>query len=88
MGDGDTGPNTGGMGAYSPAPVVTREVEEQVMREMVLPTVAGLAAEGCPFVGVLFAGIMARPNPVKSRAMPRTLAHACAPPLPKCRRSV
>lgn len=58
VGDGDTGPNTGGMGAYSPAPVVTREVHARVMREVVNPTVAGMAADGVPFTGFLYAGLM------------------------------
>lgn len=58
VGDGDTGPNTGGMGAYSPAPVVTPAVVAQVMRDMVQPTVSALRKEGMPFVGVLFAGLM------------------------------
>ncbi|HYH39462.1 MAG TPA: phosphoribosylamine--glycine ligase, partial [Azospirillum sp.] len=58
VGDGDTGPNTGGMGAYSPAPVLTPDLEAQVMREIVEPTVRGLAAEGRPFKGVLFGGLM------------------------------
>jgi phosphoribosylamine--glycine ligase len=58
VGDGDTGPNTGGMGAYSPAPVATPEIEARIMEEIVRPTVAGLKAEGRPFKGVLFAGIM------------------------------
>lgn len=58
VGDGDTGPNTGGMGAYSPAPVATAEIERRIMDEIVLPTVRGMAAEGRPFKGVLFAGIM------------------------------
>jgi phosphoribosylamine--glycine ligase len=58
VGDGDTGPNTGGMGAYSPAPVLTAELEAQVMDRIVRPTVATLAAEGTPYVGVLFAGLM------------------------------
>ncbi|MDP2699628.1 phosphoribosylamine--glycine ligase [Thalassospira sp.] len=58
VGDGDTGPNTGGMGAYSPAPVFTKDVEAKVMRDIIAPTVAGMAAEGCPFKGVLFAGLM------------------------------
>src|SRR3546814_10102843 len=58
VGDGDTGPNTGGMGAYSPAPVLTPELEAQVMDRIVRPTVATLAAEGTPYVGVLFAGLM------------------------------
>lgn len=56
--DGDTGPNTGGMGAYSPAPVVTPEVHARVMREVVVPTVRGMAADGVPFTGFLYAGLM------------------------------
>jgi len=58
VGDGDTGPNTGGMGAYSPAPVVTPEVHERVMREVIMPTVQGMAAEGTPYTGFLYAGLM------------------------------
>ncbi|HLM52529.1 MAG TPA: phosphoribosylamine--glycine ligase [Pseudoxanthomonas sp.] len=58
VGDGDTGPNTGGMGAYSPAPVVTPEVHERVMREVVNPTVKGMVADGIPFTGFLYAGLM------------------------------
>ncbi|OHE88171.1 MAG: phosphoribosylamine--glycine ligase [Lysobacterales bacterium RIFOXYD1_FULL_69_11] len=58
VGDGDTGPNTGGMGAYSPAPVVTPEVHARVMREVVEPTVRGMAADGIPFTGFLYAGLM------------------------------
>ncbi len=58
VGDGDTGPNTGGMGAYSPAPVMSPEVVAQTMREIIEPTLAGMAAAGAPFVGVLFAGLM------------------------------
>ncbi len=56
--DGDTGPNTGGMGAYSPAPVVTPEVHARVMREVVEPTVRGMIADGTPFTGFLYAGLM------------------------------
>lgn len=56
--DGDTGPNTGGMGAYSPAPVVTKAVHEHVMRDIMLPTVVGMANEGRPFTGFLYAGLM------------------------------
>ena len=56
--DGDTGPNTGGMGAYSPAPVVTPEVHARILREVVEPTVAGMAADGMPFTGFLYAGLM------------------------------
>jgi phosphoribosylamine--glycine ligase len=58
VGDGDTGPNTGGMGAYSPAPVLTADLETQVMDSIIRPTVATLAADGTPYVGVLFAGLM------------------------------
>jgi phosphoribosylamine--glycine ligase len=58
VGDGDTGPNTGGMGAYSPAPVVTPEVHARVMREVVEPTVQGMLADGIPFTGFLYAGLM------------------------------
>ena len=58
VGDGDTGPNTGGMGAYSPAPVVTPEVHARIMREVIEPTVAGMAADGAPFSGFLYAGLM------------------------------
>jgi phosphoribosylamine---glycine ligase len=61
VGDGDTGPNTGGMGAYSPAPVVDAAMAERIMAEIVRPTVAGMAAEGRPFKGVLFAGVMIGP---------------------------
>jgi phosphoribosylamine--glycine ligase len=56
--DGDQGPNTGGMGAYSPAPVMTPEVSARVMEEIVLPTVRAMAARGTPFKGVLYAGLM------------------------------
>src|SRR6185312_10220684 len=56
--DGDFGPNTGGMGAYSPAPVVTAEVDQRVLREIIEPTLAGMAAEGAPFIGFLYAGLM------------------------------
>jgi phosphoribosylamine--glycine ligase len=58
VGDGDTGPNTGGMGAYSPAPVVTAEVHARVMREVVEPTARGMIADGVPFTGFLYAGLM------------------------------
>jgi phosphoribosylamine--glycine ligase len=56
--NGDTGPNTGGMGAYSPAPVVTPVIHDRVMQEVILPTVRGMAAEGSPFTGFLYAGLM------------------------------
>lgn len=58
IGDGDTGPNTGGMGAYSPAPVVTPDVHAKAMREIILPTVRGMEADGIPFTGFLYAGLM------------------------------
>ncbi|MDG5751995.1 phosphoribosylamine--glycine ligase [Qipengyuania sp. XHP0211] len=58
VGEGDRGPNTGGMGAYSPAPVLTDELQAQVMREIVEPTVRTMAAEGTPYSGVLYAGLM------------------------------
>ena len=58
VGDGDTGPNTGGMGAYSPAPCVTPEIESRVRREIIEPTVKAMAKEGRPFKGVLYAGLM------------------------------
>ncbi|MET3591411.1 MULTISPECIES: phosphoribosylamine--glycine ligase [Mesorhizobium] len=58
VGDGDTGPNTGGMGAYSPAPVMTAEMTERTMREIIEPTMRGMANLGAPFAGILFAGLM------------------------------
>jgi phosphoribosylamine--glycine ligase len=70
--DGDRGPNTGGMGAYSPAPVVTPEVHARVMREVIDPTVAGLAAEGTPYVGFLYAGLMIGPD-----GTPKVLEYNC-----------
>jgi phosphoribosylamine--glycine ligase len=60
--DGDTGPNTGGMGAYSPAPVVTRAIHERVMQEVMRPTVRALASEGMPYLGFLYAGLMIAPD--------------------------
>jgi phosphoribosylamine--glycine ligase len=56
--DGDQGPNTGGMGTYSPPPVLTQALVDQAWRELIEPTVKGMAAEGCPYVGVLYAGLM------------------------------
>ncbi len=58
LGDGDTGPNTGGMGAYSPPPIMTPQLSDRVMREIIRPTVQGMAQRGVPFRGVLFAGLM------------------------------
>jgi phosphoribosylamine--glycine ligase len=70
--DGDRGPNTGGMGAYSPAPVVTPEVHERVMREIMLPTVRGLAADRIPYRGFLYAGLM-----IDSKGQPRVIEFNC-----------
>ena len=56
--DGDRGPNTGGMGAYAPAAIVTPEIEARVMAEIILPTLDGMRARGCPFTGILYAGLM------------------------------
>ena len=72
IGDADTGANTGGMGAYSPAPVVTPNVHARALHEIVLPTIAGLAAEGRPFVGFLYAGLM-----IDSHGTPRTVEFNC-----------
>jgi len=58
IGEADTGPNTGGMGAYSPAPVVTPEIHDRIMKEVMEPTVKGMAAEGNPYTGFLYAGLM------------------------------
>lgn len=64
-GDGDTGPNTGGMGAFSPTPIVTPALADRIMSTIIQPTVAGMAKEGRPFKGVLFAGLMIAPQGVK-----------------------
>jgi len=72
IGDGDTGPNTGGMGAYSPAPVVTPNVHARVMHEIVQPTIAGMAAEGMPFSGFLYAGLM-----IDGHGAPKTVEFNC-----------
>jgi len=60
--DGDVGPNTGGMGAYSPAPVVTPEIHARVMREVIMPTMNGMLADGIPYTGFLYAGLMIKPD--------------------------
>src|SRR5690606_30836713 len=62
IGDGDTGPNTGGMGTYAPAPLVTPALAERIRREIIEPTLGGMAKEGRPFVGTLFAGLMIAPD--------------------------
>jgi phosphoribosylamine--glycine ligase len=72
IGDGDTGPNTGGMGAYSPAPVVTPNVHARVMHEIIQPTLAGMAREGMPFTGFLYAGLM-----IDAQGHPRTVEFNC-----------
>ncbi len=72
LGDGDTGPNTGGMGAYSPAPVVTPELHARIMREVIYPTVEGMAADGIRYTGFLYAGIM-----VGADGAPRVLEFNC-----------
>jgi phosphoribosylamine---glycine ligase len=68
VGEGDTGPNTGGMGAYSPAPVVTPNVHAKVMHEIIQPTIAGMARDGHPFTGFLYAGLM-----IDAAGQPRTV---------------
>ncbi|WLQ13983.1 phosphoribosylamine--glycine ligase [Hahella aquimaris] len=72
VGDGDTGPNTGGMGAYSPAPVVTDSVHERVMREVIYPTVQGMAQEGNDYVGFLYAGLM-----IGADGAPKVIEYNC-----------
>jgi phosphoribosylamine---glycine ligase len=70
--DGDAGPNTGGMGAYSPAPVVTPAVHARIMREIIVPAVDGMAADGIPYSGFLYAGVM-----IDNEGNPRTLEFNC-----------
>ena len=70
--DGDEGPNTGGMGAYSPAPVVTAEVHAKAMREIILPTIRGMEKDGIPFTGFLYAGLM-----IDAAGQPKTLEFNC-----------
>jgi phosphoribosylamine--glycine ligase len=70
--DGDRGPNTGGMGAYSPAPVVTPELHQRIMAEVIEPTVRGMAAEGRPYVGFLYAGLM-----IDTQGIPKVLEYNC-----------
>ncbi|MFT3734267.1 MAG: phosphoribosylamine--glycine ligase [Rhodocyclaceae bacterium] len=72
LGDGDVGPNTGGMGAYSPAPVVTPQIHARVMREVIMPTLAGMAAEGLPYTGFLYAGLM-----IDESGAPRVVEFNC-----------
>ncbi|MBK8970648.1 MAG: phosphoribosylamine--glycine ligase [Hahellaceae bacterium] len=72
IGDGDTGPNTGGMGAYSPAPVVTDTVHARVMEQVIEPTVQGMALEGHPYTGFLYAGLM-----IDAQGNPRVIEYNC-----------
>jgi phosphoribosylamine--glycine ligase len=71
-GNGDTGPNTGGMGAYSPAPVVTAEIHQRIMKEVIEPTVAGMAAEGNDYTGFLYAGLM-----IAADGTPKVIEYNC-----------
>jgi len=70
--NGDLGPNTGGMGAYSPAPVVTQEMHQRIMDQVITPTVQGLASEGIPYTGFLYAGVM-----INSAGTPKVLEYNC-----------
>ena len=72
IGEGDTGPNTGGMGAYSPAPVVTPDVHQRIMDEVILPTVRGMAEEGNAYTGFLYAGLM-----ISAAGEPRVIEYNC-----------
>ncbi len=72
MGDGDTGPNTGGMGAYSLAPVVTSDIHQRIMDEVIYPTVNGMAAEGYPYTGFLYAGLM-----IMADGTPKVIEYNC-----------
>ncbi|MCG8100035.1 MAG: phosphoribosylamine--glycine ligase [Candidatus Thiodiazotropha taylori] len=72
VGDGDTGLNTGGMGAYSPAPVVTQTIDQRIMDEVILPTVRGMAEEGLPYTGFLYAGLM-----ITADGTPKVIEYNC-----------
>ena len=72
IGEGDTGPNTGGMGAYSPAPVVDAAVNQRIMEQVILPTVAGMAAEGNDYTGFLYAGLM-----ITADGQPKVIEYNC-----------
>lgn len=72
VGNGDTGPNTGGMGAYSPAPVVTPEIHDRIMEEVIVPTVKGMESEGNKYVGFLYAGLM-----IASDGTPKVIEYNC-----------
>ncbi len=72
IGEGDTGPNTGGMGAYSPAPVVTDEIHARIMTDIIEPTIAGMAEDGMPYTGFLYAGLM-----IDAEGNPRVIEFNC-----------
>lgn len=72
VGNGDTGPNTGGMGAYSPAPVVTQEIHNRIMKEVIVPTVEGMKAEGNDYTGFLYAGLM-----IDESGTPKVIEYNC-----------
>ncbi len=72
VGEGDSGPNTGGMGAYSPAPVVTAAIHDRIMKEVIEPTVQGMAAEGNPYTGFLYAGLM-----INADGAPKVIEYNC-----------
>ncbi len=72
VGDGDTGPNTGGMGAYSPAPVVTQEIHDRIMEQVIMPTVRGMAEEGHVYKGFLYAGLM-----IDAAGQPKVIEFNC-----------
>ena len=72
VGERDTGPNTGGMGAYSPAPVVTSDVHQRIMQQVIVPTVKGMAAEGMPYSGFLYAGLM-----INNNGQPSVIEYNC-----------
>jgi phosphoribosylamine--glycine ligase len=72
VGDKDTGPNTGGMGAYSPAPVVTADIYQRIMEEVIYPTVRGMEAEGHPYTGFLYAGLM-----IDADGTPKVIEYNC-----------
>jgi phosphoribosylamine--glycine ligase len=81
VGDGDTGPNTGGMGAYSPAPVLSEDVQARALREIVAPTLREMARRGTPYQGVLYAGLMiaggARPSSSNTTSASATRRRKC-----------
>ena len=81
-GNGDRGPNTGGMGAYSPAPVVTRAIHDRVMQEVIIPTVEGMATEGNVYKGFLYAGLM-----IDAKGTPKVLEYNCRLGDPETNRS-